>query len=143
MKNLLDCLANLFKKPTPHYDYGAALARIAANCQRSTAYDLVFWGAYYDTTKGEYCVHFECAEKKCTQGKTRKKYYYATRRDEKLFGADLEELLEFSAAYSGYPDAFMVNPKDNLPDGITMNIKNISNANNEGFRPSLPKWKRK
>lgn len=142
MKNPLDCLANLFKKPTPPYDYGAALARIAAQCQKSTAYSLVFWGLYYDATKGKYCIHFECAEKEYTQGRTRKKYYYSTRRDEKLFGDNLEDLLDYAITYTGYPDAFMVNPKDNLPEGITMNIKNIARVPG-AFTPSLPKWKLK
>lgn len=130
------------KKPEPPYDYGAALARLSAACQKCVAFSLVLPGVYYDTKKGKYVVHFECAQREYTNGATKKKYFLSIRRDEKLFGENLETLLDYAITYTGYTDAFMVSPKDNLPEGITMNIKNIARVPG-AFNPSLPKWKLK
>lgn len=129
------------KKPTPQYDYGAALARLAAACQKSKVYTVILSSVYFDTIKGKFVVHFECAEREYTNGATRKKYFLSTRRDEKLIGDDLETLLDFAVTYAGYDDAFLRSPQDNLPEGVTMQIKNIYRTPG-GYVPSLPKWKR-
>lgn len=135
-------MLNLFKrkKPEPPYDYGAALARLSAACAKSRAYSVILSGVYYDTAKGDYVVHFECAQKEYTQGKTKKKYFLSIRRDEKLRGHNLEQLLDFAITYANYDDAFIRSPQDNLPEGITAQIKNIIRTPN-GHIPSLPAWK--
>jgi len=130
------------KKPEPPYDYGAALARLSAACQKCVAFSLVLPGVYYDTKKGKYVVHFECAQREYTNGATKKKYFLSTRRDEKLIGDDLETLLDFAVTYAGYDDAFLRSPQDNLPEGVTMQIKNIYRTPG-GHVPSMPKWKLK
>ena len=128
------------KKPEPPYDYGAALARLSAACQKCVAFSVVLPGVYYDTKKGKYVVHFECAEREYTNGATRKKYFLSIRRDEKLFGENLETLLDYAITYANFDDAFIRSPQDNLPDGVKMQIKNIVRTPN-GHLPTLPKWK--
>ena len=128
------------KKPEPPYDYGAALARLSAACQKCVAFSLVLPGVYYDTKKGKYVVHFECAQREYTNVATKKKYFLSIRRDEKLFGENLETLLDYAITYANFDDAFIRSPQDNLPDGVKMQIKNIVRTPN-GHLPTLPKWK--
>ena len=128
------------KKPEPPYDYGAALARLSAACQKCVAFSLVLPGVYYDTKKGKYVVHFECAQREYTNGATKKKYFLSIRRDEKLFGENLETLLDYAITYANFDDAFIRSPQDNLPDGVKMQIKNIVRTPT-GHLPTLPKWK--
>lgn len=133
---------DFLKRKKEPYDYGAAIAKLATLCQKSSKYSIVMPSVHYDTHKGKFCVHFECAEKEYTNGETRKKFFLTTRRDEKIFGEDLEALLDFAVTYAGYPDAFINPPLDNLPEGITMNVKNILRRPGEKL-PSMPKWKLK
>lgn len=128
------------KKPAPPYDYGAALARLSAACQKCEAYSIILSSVYYDVLKGEYVVHFECAMREFTQGPKKKKYFLTVRRDEKLRGGNLEDLLDYAITYANFDDAFMRSPQDNLPNGIRIQIKNIIRTPN-GRLPTLPKWK--
>lgn len=126
------------KKQEPPYDYGAAIARLSAACQKSNAYSVILPSLYFDMSKGEYVVHFTCAMKEYVPYK-KKKYFYSVRRDEKIRGANLQDLLEYALTYSNYDDAFIRSPQENLPDGITIQIKNINRA--PGINaPSLPSW---
>lgn len=126
------------KKQEPPYDYGAAIARLSAACQKSNAYSVILPSLYFDVSKGEYVVHFTCAMKEYVPHK-KKKYFYSVRRDEKIRGANLQDLLEYALTYSNYDDAFIRSPQENLPDGITIQIKNINRA--PGINaPSLPGW---
>ena len=131
----------LFNRKAPPYDYGAALARLTAACQKCKAFSMVLPSVYFDAYKGKYVVHFECAEREYTNKTTRRKYFLSVRRDEKLVGDDLETLLDFAIVYANYPDAFLRSPKDNLPEGVSILIKNIARTPG-GRTPSLPKWKR-
>lgn len=126
------------KKQEPPYDYGAAIARLSAACQKSNAYSVILPSLYFDVSKGKYVVHFTCAMKEFVPGKKRK-YFYSVRRDEKLRGTNLQDLLEYALTYSNYDNAFIRSPQENLPDGITIQIKNINRA--PGINaPSLPGW---
>lgn len=134
---------NLFKRKEetpPPYDYGSAIAKLAAACQKCKVYSVVLFGVYYDIKKGMFAVHFECAQKEYRIGGKRKKYYLTVRRDEKMWGNNLEDLLDYAITYANFEDAFMRSPQDNLPDGITMSIKNIVRTPNN-HPPSLPSWK--
>lgn len=134
---------NLFKRKEetpPPYDYGAAFAKLATACQKCKVYSVVLFGVYYDVKKGMFAVHFECAQKEYRMGGKRKKYYLTVRRDEKMWGNNLEDLLDYAITYANFEDAFMRSPQDNLPDGITMSIKNIVRTPNN-HPPSLPSWK--
>ena len=126
------------KKPEPHYDYGAAIARLSSACMKSKAFSLVLPSVYYDIAKGEYVVHFTCAQREYEMG-VKKKYFLSIRRDEKLRGENLEDLLEFAVTYANYDDAFIRSPQDSLPDGITMQIKNINRSPGR-HNPTLPKF---
>ena len=132
-KNPLGCLADLFKKktpPPPQYDYGAALARLASECEKSSAYSIILPSVFYDTSRGKYTVLFECAEKEFIR-EGEKKHFFSIRRKEKLFGENLEDLLEFAITYASYPDAFVVSPKNNLPKGVTVKINNFKRYPNQ------------
>ena len=135
-------MLNLFKrkKPAPPYDYGSALARLSAECQKSTVYSVVLPSVFFDVSRGMFVVHFECAMKEYVQNSKKKKYFLSLRRSEKIWGPNLEDLLDFAVTYAGYGDAFIRSPQDNLPDGFTMSIKNFNRVPN-GYTQVLPKWK--
>lgn len=139
---VLGCLINLLKgmKTPPPYDYGDALMKLGAACKKSKAYSVILPGLYYDVGKEMYVIHFECAQKEYTIGK-KKKYFLSVRRDEKLMSKSLEDLLDYAITYANFEDAFIRSPQDNLPEGVTMNIKNIKRIPGGNHLPTLPKWK--
>ena len=122
-------IKSLFKRKEetpPPYDYGAAIAKLATACQKCKVYSVVLFGVYYDIKKGMFAVHFECAQKEYLLSSKKNKYFLSVRRDEKFWCASLENLLDYAITYASYPDAFRVSPRDNLPEGITMAVRNFT-----------------
>ena len=128
------------RKQAPPYEYAAALARLSALCNQSKAYSFILCSVFYDMSKGKYAVHFECANREYyITDKGRRKYFISVRRDEKFWGEDLETLLDFCVTYAHYDDAFLRSPQDNLPEGVSVSIKNFKRApRNDSIR-----WKTK
>lgn len=129
-----------FRRKSATYDYPSALARLTAACNKSEAYNLIACSVFYDTTKGMFAVHFECANReyyKTNSGKRR--FFLSVRRDEKFWSEDLETLIDFCITYANYSDAFIRAPHDNLPDGVSVSVKNFTRV---PHNDSL-KWKLK
>lgn len=118
------------KKEQP-YNYEAALVALSNICRNTKAYSFVMPSVYYDVTKKRFVVHFECVMREYFQKNGRNKFFFSLRRSEKIFGENLQDVLDFAITYAGYEDAFIRSPQDNLPDGISMSIKNISRVPNE------------
>lgn len=132
----------LFKrnKPEPRYDYASALAQLSAACQKNTVYSVILPSLFYDAARGKFAVHFECTMKEYVKNSKKNKYFLSLRRSEKIWSSNLEQLLDFAVEYASFDDAFMRSPQDNLPEGITMSIKNFLRTPN-GYTQILPKWK--
>ena len=123
-------MINIFKrkKPKPPFDYEEALAKLSAECCECKAFSAVFASVYYDAKRGKYVAHFECAQKEYLLSSKRNKFFLSIRRDEKFWCASLESLLDYAITYAGYPDAFRISPRDNLPEGITMAVRNFTRS---------------
>ncbi len=112
------------KTPSLPYDFGLALKRITTACQKCKAYSIVLTSVYYDMNKASFVVHFECMMKEYSQNK-RRTFTLSVRRVEKLFGNDLEHLLDFAVAYASREGAFVSQPQENAPEDIRVQVKNI------------------
>ncbi len=141
LRKIKDYLTLKRRKVSPSFNYADALVRLSSACQKCKVYTVVLPGVYYDAHRGLYCVHFECATKEYTNGETRAKYFLSIRRNEKMWGDSLEKLLDYAITYAEYDDAFIRMPKDNLPEGIKMSVKNIHRTPGRSHIPTLPKWR--
>ena len=123
-------MLNLFKskkqQPKTQYDYEAAFAKLAVACKASTAYSVIMPSVYFDEPKRKFVVHFECAMREYIQKKGKNRFFLSMRRSEKIWGDNLEDVLDFAITYANYDDAFIRSPQDNLPDGIAVSIKNMN-----------------
>lgn len=117
----------MFRKKvrTQPYNFNAALVKISLACQSNMNHSLILPSVYYDIRKGQYAIQFECAQREYPEGIESKKYVLKIRRIEKLWCLSLEKLLDFAISYTQKEDAFLDLSEDNLPEGVTMKIKNI------------------